>query len=197
MNVFNRLLVIAIGLGALGGASLLVLLAANLITPEQITQASWLLARLQSVDAFVAQHQLMTILAGLVTVALCLVLLYYELRPASMSEPQLVLQQDARGRLTVSLAGVRELANRAAGQVAGVMEATTMVTPKAKGLWVQSLVSVDPSAKLVDLGEELKKRVTAALEEHLGYPVADVRVKAQLSPLNPRGQRGRGARRVR
>lgn len=194
MNIFNRVLVLAIDLVVMGGACLLVLLSANVIAPEQLAIGSWLQARLLVVDAFAAQHQATTILAGLGVLALGLTLLYYELRPASMSEPQLVLQQDERGRMTVSLAGVRELANRAARQVAGVLEATTIVKAKAKGLRVLSRVSVDPTAKLVDLGEELQARVKATLEEHLGYPVTDVSVKTQLSPLNPRG---RVARRLR
>lgn len=186
MNVFNRLLVIAIDLAAMGGACLMILLAANVIAPEQLTQSSWLFARLQAADAFAAQYQVTLILICLVIMALGLMLLYYELRPASMSEPRLVLQQEALGKMTVSLAGVRELASHAARQVAGVIEATTKVKAKAKGLRILSRVSVEPSAKLVDLGEQIQKRIKATLEENLGYPVANVSVKAQLSPLSQR-----------
>ncbi len=184
MNIFNRLLVIVITLAVLGAATLLILLTANLVMPEQLTTWSWLLARIQAIDAFAARHQVTTILVSLTVLLLGMTLLYYELRLAS--RPQLVLRQDDLGRMTVSLAGVGELANHAAKQVTGVLEASTRVKAKAKGLRILSRVSVDRSARLADISKQLQERIRTTLEEHLGYPVTNVSVMAQLSPLNRR-----------
>lgn len=195
MNVLNRLLVIAVVLAATGGAILLMLLAANVILPEQLTANAWLLERIQSLDTYAASRQLTTILISFAVVLLGLTLLYYELRFISKSEPRLVLQQSGQGRMTVSISGISELANHAARQVAGVIEATTKVASKAKGLRVESRVSVEPSAKLADTTKELQERVKTTLEEHLGYPVDNVNVNAQLAPLN--GGRGSTMRKLR
>jgi len=64
MNIFNRLLVIVINLAVLGAATLLILLTANLVMPEQLTTWSWLLARIQAIDAFAARHQVTTVLVS-------------------------------------------------------------------------------------------------------------------------------------
>src|SRR4029453_7029248 len=116
-----------------------------------------------------------------------------ELRRGPREEPRLMLKRDGLGTVTVTRSGVRQVVEREAGQVAGVVEVHSQLQDSERGLLVTCRVAVDPAADIPALTEELQARVKAAVEHAVGRPVAEVRVDAQVEPL---GGAAPGARRA-
>ena len=91
--------------------------------------------------------------------------------------------------MTITRSGVRQIVDRAAGQVAGVTEVRSRLEESAGGLSVHCRVAVDPAASISTLTQELQERVKAAVEHAIGLTVSEVGVDTQVEPLT-------GARRV-
>jgi uncharacterized alkaline shock family protein YloU len=141
------------------------------------------------VDRLVPFAQLDPALSGWtvgVTVALilvALVLLVLELRVPPRAARRITLKEDALGRVTVALDGVRELVDREAGQVAGMRRARSEVEEEDKGLRIACRISVDPESSVPDMTKELRDRLKTAVEHHVGLAVTQVSVDAQVAPL--------------
>jgi len=104
------------------------------------------------------------------------------------------LKQDGLGRVTVARDGVRELVDREAGRVAGVMEVRSHIEQDHAGLRILCRLSVDPTRSVPDMTQELQERLKGVVEHHLGRPVAEVRVDAQVAPLASDRRAGRRVR---
>jgi uncharacterized alkaline shock family protein YloU len=89
---------------------------------------------------------------------------------------------------------VRELVDREAGRVVGVMEVRSRVEEDPAGLRILCRVSVDPTLSVPEMTQELQERVKAVVEHHLGRPVAEVSVDAQAAPLVSNRRAGRRVR---
>jgi hypothetical protein len=194
MNVFNRVLIILLDLLLLVVTSAVLLVSFGLARPEQLAPTSWWQDRLVPFTqlAFATWGWTVGICGALFLLGL--LLLFFELRPPPREAPQLVLKQDGLGRVTVTRDGVRELVGREAGRVAGVMEVRPRVEENSKGMRILCRTSVDPTANMPELTREVQERVKAAVEHHLGRQVAEVRVDAQLEPLDGPGRRARRVR---
>jgi uncharacterized alkaline shock family protein YloU len=74
-----------------------------------------------------------------------------------------------------------------------VMEVRSRVEEDPAGLRILCRVSVDPNANVPEVTQDLQQRLKAVVEHHLGRPVAEVSVDAQVAPLvsDRRGRRVR------
>ena len=122
-------------------------------------------------------------MSSIVLLLVGLLLLFLELRPEPRAAPRITLKEDGLGRVTVARDGVRELADREAGRVAGVMTVRSQVEEDPTGLRILCRISVDPASSVPEMTQELQQRLKAVVEHHLGLPVAQVSVDAQVAPL--------------
>jgi uncharacterized alkaline shock family protein YloU len=183
VSVFNRLLIILLALLLLVAAGAVLLTALRVTQPEQLAPSPWFVDRL--VPFTQLDPTLWTWVVGVCVVLLlvALLLLFIELRPGPRAAPRITLKQDGLGRVTVARDGVRELVNREAGLVAGVMEVRSHVEEDPTGLRILCRISVDPSSSVPEITQELQERLKAVVEHHLGRSVAEVSVDAQVAPL--------------
>jgi hypothetical protein len=194
VNVFNRLLIILLALLLLIAVGAVLLVVLGLIRPEQIAPTPWFADRLVPFTQLDPTSRNWAVGISIVVFLVGLLLLFLELRPGPREEPRITLKQDGLGRVTVARAGVRDLVDREAGRVAGVMEVRSRVEEDPAGLRILCRISVDPTGSVPEMTQELQERLKAVVEHHLGRPVADVSVDAQVAPLV---SDRRAARRVR
>jgi len=194
MNVFNRLLLILLDLLLLVTAGAVLLTTLGVTQPKQLAPTPWFVDRLVPFTQLDPTTRGWTVGVSIVLLLLGLLLLFFELRPGPRQAPRIMLKQDGLGRVTMARDGVRELADREAGQVAGVMEVRSHVEEDAAGLRILCRLSVDPTRSVPEVTQELQERLKAAVEHHLGRPVAEVRVDAQVAPLVSDRRAGRRAR---
>lgn len=188
MNLFNRLLIIIVDLILLAASVLTLLLALGLVRPAQLPLPNDLAYRLATIietaaASAVAQATVVSVIVAL----LCLVLLYFELRPTTKSRPKLiVIKRDALGLVTVTLQSVEELASHEVSRLEGVMEASARVFPDREGLRLVCNLSVSPGVNVDQLASQAQAHVQDAVQRYLGRNVKEVVVHAQLAPLEER-----------
>jgi hypothetical protein len=194
VNVFNRLLIILLALLLLIAAGAVLMVVLGLIRPEQIAPTPWFADRLVPFTQLDPTSRSWAVGIGILVFLVGLLLLFLELRPGPREAPGITLKQDGLGRVTVARAGVRELVDREAGRVAGVMEVRSRVEEDPAGLRILCRISVDPTGSVPEMTQELQERLKAAVEHHLGRHVADVSVDAQVAPLVSDRRAGRRVR---
>ncbi len=194
MNVFNRLLIILLDLLLLVAAGAVLLVTLGVTPPEQLAPTPWFVDRLVPFTQLDPTGWSWTVGVSIVLLLVGLLLLFLELRPGPREAPRIMLKQDGLGRVTVARDGVRHLVDGEAGRVAGVMEVRSHVEEDAAGLRILCRLSVDPTRSMPEMTQELQERLKAAVEHHLGRPVAEVRVDAQVAPLVSDRRAGRRVR---
>lgn len=90
------------------------------------------------------------------------------------------------GSIAVSSRSLHALAAYRAESVPGVLEALTRLKLKRKGWYVDLQVVLTQKAHVQEVGAELRTAMQDAMQSHTGYPVARLRVWAQLNPLSKR-----------
>jgi len=184
VTVLNRLLIILIALVLLVSASAVLLTTLGVAQPAQVAPAgSWFVDRLLPFTQLDPTLSGLTVGVTLALVLVALVLLFLELRVRPRAARRITLKEDALGRVTVALDGVRELVDREAGRVAGIRRARSEVEEEERGLRIACRISVVPESSIPDMTQELRERLKAAVEHHVGLPVTQVSVDAQVAPL--------------
>ena len=194
MSVFNRLLIILLALLLLVAAGAVLLTTLRVTQPEQLAPTPWFVDRLIPFTQLDPTTWSWVVGVCIVLLLVGLLLLFLELRPGPREAPRITLKRDGLGRVTVARDGVRELVDREAGRVAGVMEVRSRVEEDPAGLRILCRVSVDPTASVPEVTQELQERLKAVVEHHLGRPVAEVSVDAQVAPLVSDRRSGRRVR---
>jgi uncharacterized alkaline shock family protein YloU len=190
MNLFNRALILLLSLLVVAGAAVVLLATLGVAQPEHLAPTPWVRDRLQLLVELDPAGRARTIIASVVAFLSAMVLVFLELRPARR-DARLTLKQDALGRVTVAHEVVRELVRREAGRIAGVMEVHPRFDEDSRGLRILCRVSVDPTASLPELTQQLQERVKASIEYHLGRPVTELSVDTELAPRADRWPRRR------
>jgi uncharacterized alkaline shock family protein YloU len=180
MNLLNRAIVTLLAVFVLVAAGLVLLVIVGLVRPDQLALGSWLRDGLALLTQRERPEREWALALSLTLLPLSLLILLLELRPRRRKEAAVLLKQDESGRVTVAREGVQELATREATRVEGVLAARSQVTDGQGGLRVLCRVSIDPTANVPRLCEEIQERVKTAVEHHLGRPVAEVSV--QVAP---------------
>lgn len=194
MNIFNRLLIILLDLLLVVAAGAVLLTTLGVTQPGQLAPTPWFVDRLVPFTHLDPTTWGWTVGVSIVLLLLGLLLLLFELRPGPREAPQIIVKQDGLGRVRVARDGVRELVDREAGLVAGVMEVSSRVEEQAAGLRILCRLSVDPTKSAPEVTQEVQERLKASVEHHLGRPVAEVRVDTQVAPLVSDRRAGRRVR---
>jgi hypothetical protein len=194
VSVFNRLLIILLDLLLLVAAGAVLLTTLGVTQPEQLAPTPWFVDRLAPLTQLDPTSWSWAVGVSIGLLLVGLLLLFLELRPGPREAPRITLKQDGLGRVRVARAGVRELVDREAGRVAGVMEVRSHVEEDPTGLRILCRLSVDPTGSVPEVTQELQERLKAVVEHHLGRPVAEVSVDAQVAPLVSDRRAGRRLR---
>jgi hypothetical protein len=184
VTVFNRLLIVLLGLVVLVGAAIVLLTALGLLQPASAAPAGpWFVDRLAPFAQLDPTLWVWTVAVSVALIVLALLVLFIELWPRSRAPQRITLKDDASGRVTVALDGLRELVEREAGHVAGIERTRAQVAETPEGLQISCRISVDPSSSVPQMTDDLRQRLKTSVEHHVGLTVSRVYVDAQVAPL--------------
>jgi hypothetical protein len=189
MNVFNRIVMTLLSLAALAFGIIVLLLLGGIITPVQVSPYGILLRQWQF---FTALNKADATTAAFVAAAIGivgLIVLILELLPGPRKPAQFVVKRDSLGKVTVAQTSVRDLVQYEASTIPEVLETRQQVIEKPKGLGVYVRSSLSPEADAPQIGQLLQERIQAAIQRHIGLPVAEVQVATQIEPLEQHARR--------
>lgn len=124
------------------------------------------------------------------SLVLGLVLLWLEVRPRRR-ERLLILQRDKIGEVTVSLVGMKRLADFVIGDLPGVEAVASEARANGEGLQFRCKLVVKPDANTPALAETIRTRLSSAVETHVGLPATTIHIHTRVGELS------NGKRRVR
>jgi hypothetical protein len=182
MNLFNRLVTILLAvLLALAGVSGLVALGGGLTSGvlQEAPGLRWLEQLVRELPAGAAAWAMSGALLSLVA---GLALLVLELRVPGRGR-ELMIRRDRLGCVSVSLAGLRRLADHVVGGVPGVEAVISEARQTRDGVTFRCRVVVEPEASTPELAAEIRSRVGEAVRRHIGQSVTRVHVHAQVGLL--------------
>ncbi len=190
MNIFNRIVMLVLGIIVLAFGATTFLLLTGIVVPEN----SYLRAILALYSAWRAVALLrgattnIAVLVALLLAIVGLVLVILELLPLGRlfrrREPkQYVVRQDSLGQVTLGRSMVRDLVQHVAEDVPGVVHAEPEVKDSADGLRISTRASLAWDADAPSVGQQLQERVKDSVQTQLGLPVAEVHVTAQTTPV--------------
>ena len=182
MNIFNRIVVIAGSICLVMGSSSLFLITIGMVDPQEWFPAPWheVFIPFTQLDPSRGWSVVGICLGGLIVGAL---LSFLELRPHSTKVPALVVEKDDLGHITASMTSIQDLVNREAENIEGVRESQTHVQNSSRGIHLQCRLSVTPHSNAAQLGQQVQKRIKAAVEHFLGKPVLGINLQTQIPPL--------------
>ncbi|MFN3322746.1 MAG: alkaline shock response membrane anchor protein AmaP [Bryobacteraceae bacterium] len=183
MNVFNRILTVALAVLVIIVAGAVFLAAAGLAAPGQMGP----LGPVVNLFAWDTRPALTAGIAAAVLIA-GITLFLGELA-TSRKNRRLLVKHDELGAVVVGLKGIEELVTREAKRVGGVREARSRIEEGKEGLRVRERISVAPDADVSTLSRELQERTKSAVERTLGRPVAEVEVEAYVAAGDNRVRR--------
>ena len=186
MHVFNRILLLLLALIALAVGIISLLLLFGSIRPSAVSPGGVLYGQWHFFTTLHGSDATTALLVSGALIVLGLLVLILELLPGRREPARYLVRQDGLGRVTVTRSSVRALVQHEAALVPGVMEVDPRVTGGSKGLHIYSRTSVAPEVEAQAVGQQLQARIQEAIQQHLGLPVAEVQVAAQIGPLNTR-----------
>lgn len=182
MNVFNRLLVIVLDVIMLIVLVMILLVTFGFARPDQLFPSLGLAPFLVPFVGLTGSTFAWTVGVSIALFILGLILLSFEVRVSPAPTPVL-LKHDALGSLTVSREAAKQLIDRAASQVDGVMGSESKVEETSKGFRIHTRISVNPTANVAQVTARVREAIKNAVEEQLGRPAELVDVRAQLAAL--------------
>ena len=183
MHAVNRMIAIAVFLAVTVTALVILLTLGGVFDPARLAVGPWLrdgLVRLQGLSGLaqvqVAAVSALTVLAGFL-------LLRAELRGLRPSERPIVLRNGPGGRVSTTVANLRELLRREARRLDGVRDADVRVRRRRGRLIVRCEVVVGDEVALDTMTEALRQRFGEVLEQQVGVTVGAIEVHANHTAL--------------
>lgn len=96
---------------------------------------------------------------------------------------EVVLKEDRLGSVAVSLPGLRKLAEHVVGEVAGVEAVHAQARHTRNGLHFRCRIQVKPEVSTPDLAEEVRARLSGAVENHVGQTPARIDILTSVQAL--------------
>jgi hypothetical protein len=199
MNIFNRVVMIIVGLIIFAFGTITFLLLTRIVVPDN--------SFLRDILALYAAWQAVALLNGLsantsIVIAFVLgliglVLLILELIPfgrlfRGREAKHYVVHHDPLGEVTVAQSMVRDLIQHETEVTPGVTQVVS--PPKVKdsptGLRVSTRAALSLDANAPGVGQDLQERIKESIQNHLGLSVAEVTIDTQTAPPpKPSGRR--------
>ncbi len=189
-DVLNRFLVSLLALLVLAGAVITILVAMDVIAPEDL-RMTWFQQPLRDLAATsggtLALIIGLSVLAGLAALGLLLAEL---LPPRNREQRSFVLSEDEEGAVTIDAQSVRELAERMGVVNRNVRDLRCQIAQADGSLNVACRAAVALGSNVPEITEQVREKVKESIEGLVGIPVAYVDVKTTYSDGDRRRRTG-------
>ena len=188
---FNFLLAVLLAaLLLLGGAAVAIAASTGWLSPASLQETPGLRWLGDALSGWTGYHPLGAGLFGGLAAVLGLCLLILELR-APRRGRDVTIRRDKLGSVSVSLTGLRRLAEHVISEIRGVETVMAEAHPGRDGVSFACRIVVAPDVSTPELAEQIRVRLAEAVLNHLGQPVARVHIHTQVGALALRGKRVR------
>lgn len=184
MSVFNRVVVVVIGLVILAMAVITLLVAAGISTPD-VLPYGWFETQLQKV-ADATGAGVIGIIAVAVVIALAMIaMLFLEFVPPRSPGP-LLISSTEEGIVTIDADSICVLAEATATNIHSVHQVKCSIREKTGGLLISCRPLVVLGTSIPEVGVELQSKIKEAVEQLTGLAVAEVDIKVKYKPVEAR-----------
>lgn len=178
MELFNRLLVTLLACCTAAGGAFVLAVAGGMVGPDALEQAPALQSAVAGLQGLSGWSAAVGSGAGAAAIGLGLLLLVLELRPSKQGG-QVTIREDRLGSVTVSLQGLRRLADHVVRELPGVEGVLSDARNTGKGVRFACRVVVAPEVSTPDLSEQIRERLGEAVRNHIGQPASLTRIDVQ------------------
>jgi hypothetical protein len=182
MNVFNRLVMIIVAVLIIVGGVITMGGAGHWLPASGFEPVRPLVELVNGLAELDGNRSLWTMIGGLLAALGGLALLFLELRVPRHGR-ELLLHQDKLGSVTVSVPGLRRLADHVVGGVTGVEEVVSEARPTREGIAFRCRVVLKPESSTPRVAEEIREQLGNAVRHHTGQPASSIDVHAQVGAL--------------
>ena len=178
MNIFNRVLIVALLVGAIIFWAAVIALV--LFSPEEVV------ATAKAISTFMGQKmspyvQIMVSLAGAVFIIMSLLLLLVEFTPTRRTT--VLLKQVAGGTAAVTIEAVVQRVKYDVEQLEGIQEANPLVTSHGRSVSVLVDLRTDPEVEIPAKTEEVCETVRNTVVNRMGVELKELKVRLRPSAL--------------
>jgi hypothetical protein len=190
MDLVNRLIVTLLAVAMVIAGGFVVGATAGWLAPAALAQSPELARLAVSLQDLPGMTSFWMGAGGGTALAAGLILLWLEVRPRRR-ERVLVLQRDRTGEVTVSLIGLKRLADFVVGELPGVETVSSEARAGREGVQFNCRLQVKPDANTPALADAIRNRLSSAVEAHVGLPATTIHIHTRV------GDPSNGKRRVR
>lgn len=175
MDLFNRLVVTVLSLLLAAGGIMVSMAVGGGLPPSLPQQQPQLAPLLEWLQGLPPPYPYWSVVGGAALAAVALLVLYLEVRPPARS-PALLVSRDERGTVTVSMPGLRRLAEHVARTQPGVENAEARARVSGAGVAFMCRVLVAPQVSTPELAARIREELSATVERHTGRPASRIDV---------------------
>lgn len=190
MDLVNRLIVTLLAVTLVITGGFVVGATSGWMPPAALAQSPGLARLVVALQDLPGMNTFWAGAGGGGSLAVGLVLLWLEVRPRRR-ERLLVLQRDKTGEVTVSLVGLKRLADFVVGELPGVETVVSDARASRGGVQFSCRLLVKPDANTPALADAIRSRLSTAVEAHVGLPATTIHIHTRVGDLS------NGKRRVR
>jgi uncharacterized alkaline shock family protein YloU len=184
VHVFNRILLLVLGVLAVIGGVIALLLVLQVIHPADVSPGGLFLDFWRGIAGLSGGAATTAAIVATLLALGGIALIVIELLPGPREDRTYVVRKDGLGTVTVARKSVRQVVQYEAAQIVGVREVHSDVRNGADGIHIITHASLAPDAIAPSVGEQLQTSIKEAVQRHIGIPVAEVQVHTQVASLD-------------
>ena len=180
MSIFNRVVVVIVGLAVLAGAIVVLIVATGVSTPD-ILLYGWFEPQLNNIIRFIE----ISIAISIAVIIGMIALLVFELKPLQKPLP-LLISSTEEGTVTIEVDSICVLAEGTAANIHGVRDVRCHVKEGMGGLVISCRALVTLGSNIVEIGAEIQSKIKEAIEQLTELAVAQVNINVKYEPAEAR-----------
>jgi uncharacterized alkaline shock family protein YloU len=179
-NAMNRGISFLVGACAVAAGTVVILVTSNAIKTGTLAPSGWFRDQFVRLDDLSGRGESLAIAIGAAAIAVGAVLALIELLPARNGTREFFVRDAIGNAVSLPPETVSMVAEQAAREVNGVVNADMSVSERADGVAVMGNVTMLDDLSPAEKTNEISQRVRAALEQRIGVKVAAMQVRMHL-----------------
>lgn len=180
-DALNRLLSFLFGTALAVAGVVTLLVATNAVKSGTLAPSGWFRDQFALLDGLTGADETIAIIAAATALAVGAIIVLIELAPSMHRERELMVRDESGNTLALAPESVSLVAEQAARDVVGVLNADMKVRENHDGVLVDGDVALLEDANVAEKTAEISQRVKSALEERMGVKVVRMAMKMRLA----------------
>ncbi len=175
MNQFNRTLVCLEGFALVVAGVIVLAAASGGLNTSELQGIPWSQSAIVWIQGQMTAQSAVVIGSSIGMALLGLGLLYVQFSRPDV-EDSLLLDRGPKGQTSVSVEGLRRLAEQVIGPIPGVHRVLARAINRRGSVQFRCRIEVLPESSVPELQDEVRGRLAAAIQNHIGQAEAETRI---------------------